>query len=83
MNLTLQKGTDPITNQTIWLMLDEDYEVVMPIQQYLTFLTTTKSPNTVKSYGFDLKYWGEFLATKCLDWREVNGSDMEDFAYWV
>ena len=83
MNLTLQKGTDPTTNQTIWLMLDEDYEVVMPIQQYLTFLTTTKSPNTVKSYGFDLKYWWEFLATKCLDWREVNVSDMEDFAYWL
>ncbi len=83
MNLTLQKGTDPTTDQTIWLMLDEDYEVVMPIQQYLTFLTTTKSPNTVRSYGFDLKYWWEFLAHKCLDWREVNISDMEDFAYWL
>lgn len=83
MNLILQKGTDPITSQTIWLMLDEDYEVVAPIQQYLTFLTTTKSPNTVKSYGFDLKYWWEFLASKCLDWREVNVSDMEDFAYWL
>ncbi|MDJ0596468.1 MAG: site-specific integrase [Pleurocapsa sp. MO_226.B13] len=83
MSLTLQKGTDPTTNQTIWLMLDEDYEVVTPIQQYLTFLTTTKSPNTVKSYGQDLKYWWEFLAHKCLDWREVNVSDMEDFAYWL
>ena len=61
MNLTLHKGTDPITNQTIWLMLDEDYEVVMPIQQYLTFLTTTKSPNTVRSYGFDLKMYNDYL----------------------
>lgn len=30
MRLTLQKGTDPITNQIIWLMLDENYEVVTP-----------------------------------------------------
>ena len=83
MKLTLQKGTDPITNQTIWLMLDEDYEVITPIQQYLTFLTTTKSPNTVKSYGYGLKYWWEFLTHKSLEWREVNVSDMEDFAYWL
>lgn len=83
MKLTLQKGIDPITNHTIWLMLDENYQVVAPIQQYLTFLTTTKSPNTVKSYAQDLKYWWEFLAHKCLDWREINVSDMEDFAYWL
>ncbi|MCC0178748.1 tyrosine-type recombinase/integrase [Waterburya agarophytonicola K14] len=83
MNLTLQKGIDPITNQTIWLMLDEDYEVVTPIQQYLTFLTTTKSPNTVKAYAYALKYWWIFLAHKSLDWREVNLSDMGDFAYWL
>ncbi|MGK7949690.1 MAG: hypothetical protein AB4368_13090 [Xenococcaceae cyanobacterium] len=53
MKLTLQKGTDPITNQIIWLMLDEDYEVVTPIQHYLTFLTTTKSPN-IDLIGHDL-----------------------------
>ena len=83
MKLTLQKGIDPITHQTIWLMLDEDYEVVEPIQRYLTFMTTTKSPHTVKSYGQDLKYWWEFLAHKCLNWREINVSDLEDFAYWL
>ncbi|MBW4534087.1 MAG: site-specific integrase [Pleurocapsa minor HA4230-MV1] len=83
MKLTLQKGIDPITNQIIWLMLNEDYELVIPVQQYLTFLSTTKSPNTVKSYGQDLKYWWEFLTHKSLDWREVNVSDMENFAYWL
>ncbi len=82
-NLILQKGNDPLNNQTIWVMLDQDYEIVEPIQRYLTFLTTTKSPNTVKSYGQDLKYLWEFLVNKCLDWREINVSDLEDFAYWL
>ena len=36
-----------------------------------------------KENGQDLKYWWEFLTHKVLDWREVNVSDMEDFAYWL
>ena len=81
--LILQKGNDPLNNQTIWVMLDQNYEIIEPIQRYLTFLTTNKSPNTVKSYGQNLKYWWEFLVNKCLDWREINLSDLEDFAYWL
>jgi hypothetical protein len=59
------------TNETIWLVLDEDYQVVEPIQQYLTSLSTSKSPNTVESYGHDLKLWWQFLEYKCLDWRNT------------
>ena len=84
MMLTLQKGIDPYTNKTIWVMLDKDYQVVEPIQRYLTSLTATRSPNTVKAYGTDLKRWWEFLNHKCLDWRNVNlHKDLEDFAYWL
>jgi integrase/recombinase XerD len=83
MKLTLQKGKDPYTNETIWLALDQDYEVVEPIQQYLTALSTSKSPNTVESYGHDLKLWWQFLKYKCLDWRNTKVEDLEDFAYWL
>ena len=84
MMLTLQKGIDPYTNKTIWVMLDEDYQIVEPIQRYLTSLCATKSPNTVQAYGTDLKRWWEFLEHKCLDWRNVNlHQDLEDFAYWL
>ena len=84
MTLVLQKGIDPYTNKIIWVMLDEDYQVVEPIQRYLTSLSATKSPNTVKAYGTDLKRWWEFLNHKCLDWRNVNlYQDLEDFAYWL
>lgn len=38
MKLTLQKGIDPTTNEIVWLMLDEDYRLVEPIQRYLTYL---------------------------------------------
>lgn len=64
-------------------MLNEDYQVVEPIQGYLTYLSTSKSPNTVEAYAYDLKSWWEFLEFKNLDWREVQVSDLEDFAYWL
>ncbi|BDA70007.1 putative integrase/recombinase [Calothrix sp. PCC 7716] len=83
MKLSLQRGLDPNTGETIWLILDEDYQLVEPIQRYLTYLSTSKSPNTVESYGYDLKAWWEFLSLKHLDWRVVELSDLENFAYWL
>lgn len=83
MRLTLQKGVDPQTQETIWLVLDEEYQIVEPIQRYLTYLCGFRSPNTVESYGYDLKAWWQFLNHKHLDWRNIQLSDLEDFAYWL
>ncbi len=83
MSTSLQKGIDPNTQNIIWLVLDEDYQVVEPIQRYLTFLSGTKSPNTLETYGYGLKAWWEFLQTKNLDWKEVQLTDLEDFVYWL
>jgi integrase/recombinase XerD len=83
MRLYLQRGVDPNTGETVWLVLDEDYQLVEPIQRYLTYLCISKSPNTVESYGYDLKAWWEFLSLKHLDWRGVQLDDLENFAYWL
>lgn len=83
MKLRLQEGVDPLTKKTIYLVLDKNYQIVKPIQMYLTYLSADKSPNTVKSYGNDLKHWYEFLDAKHLDWREVCLSDLDDFGYWL
>ncbi len=83
MSFTLQKGIDPLTRGTVWVMLDSDYQVVEPIQRYLSYLCGLKSPNTVETYGYGLKAWWEFLLSKNLDWREVDISDLEDFVYWL
>ena len=84
MKLKLQKGIDAVTNDVIWLMLDgKTYQVIEPIQRYLTSLSTCKSPNTVESYGHDIKLWWYYLCDRHLDWRDVNVSDLEDFAYWL
>lgn len=64
-------------------MLDSDYQIVEPIQRYLSYLCGLKSPNTVETYGYGLKAWWEFLLSKNLDWREINISDLEDFVYWL
>ncbi|AFZ11409.1 MAG: tyrosine-type recombinase/integrase [Crinalium sp.] len=83
MPITLQKGIDPATQDIIWLVLDENYQVIEPIQRYLTFLCGIKSPNTVESYGYSLKAWWEFLQSKNLDWKEVKLTNLEDFVYWL
>lgn len=83
MILTLQKGIDPLSQETIWLVLDEEYQIVEPIQRYLTYLCGSRSPNTVESYGYDLKAWWQFRDYKHLDWRNIQLSDLEDFAYWL
>lgn len=83
MSLTLQKGIDPQTGGIVWVMLDSDYQVMEPIQRYLSYLCGLKSPNTVETYGYGLKAWWEFLLSKNLDWREVDISDLEDFVYWL
>jgi integrase/recombinase XerD len=85
MKLKLQKGIDPKSGETVWLMLDADldYQIVEPIQQYLTFLCGSKSPNTVESYGYDLKAWWNFLEYKQLNWQQVELNDIEEFAYWL
>lgn len=82
MPSTLQRGFDKHTGETIWLMLDEDYQVVEPLQRYLTFISF-KSPNTVEAYGYDLKAWWHFLRQRHLDWRSVQLADLEDFAHWL
>ena len=83
MRLTLQRGIDPTTHKVVWVVLDENYELVEPIQRYLTFLSGTKSPYTVEAYGNDLKLWWEFLGSASLDWRAIQIADLEDFAYWL
>ncbi len=83
MKLILQKGTDPTTNEIVWLMLDEDYQIVEPIQRYLAHLCSSKSPNTVEAYAYDLKAWWTFLDYRHLDWRNIQLSDLEDFAHWL
>ncbi|WP_009630385.1 tyrosine-type recombinase/integrase [Synechocystis sp. PCC 7509] len=83
MKLTLQKGIDPNTLEIVWLMLDGDYQVIEPIQRYLTYLSTNKSPKTVEAYGYDFKLWWAFLDSRHLDWRNIKLNDIEDFAYWL
>lgn len=78
----LQKGIDPHTGKIIWLILDEKYQIIEPIQRFLSHFSK-KSPNTVESYGHDLKALWRFLQYKHLDWRNIKPIDLVDFSYWL
>ncbi|HJT04960.1 MAG TPA: site-specific integrase, partial [Pseudonocardiaceae bacterium] len=55
-----------------------------PVERYLAYLTDIeRSPNTVKAYAHDLKDWFTFLASRCLDWREVRLEDVGEFVAWL
>ena len=45
-----------------WLLLDDDYEVVLEVKDYLKYLDTLgRSPNTIKNYLYHLKIYYEYL----------------------
>jgi integrase/recombinase XerD len=82
--MLLQKGTDPKTEQPIWLVLGNDCLPVEPIQQYLNHLVNLeRSPNTIESYARWLKVYWEYLQRNKLDWRDVNIEDLSGYLRWL
>ncbi|WP_197036151.1 site-specific integrase, partial [Fischerella sp. PCC 9605] len=82
--MLIQKGQIPDSNRPIWIVLDDNYLPVEPIQKYLRYLDSLeKSPNTIRVYANNLKLFWEFLRDKKLDWKEVNLEQMSDFIHWL
>ena len=50
--MKLQKGWLPNISKTIWMVLDDDFLPVKPIEEYLHYLDNLeRSPNTIVSYA--------------------------------
>ncbi|NEU77278.1 tyrosine-type recombinase/integrase, partial [Hassallia byssoidea VB512170] len=82
--MLIQKGQLPDSNHLIWIVLDDEYLPVEPIQKYLRYLDSLeKSPNTLRVYANNLKLFWEFLQDKRLDWRFVNLEQLSDFIHWL
>jgi integrase/recombinase XerD len=82
--MLVQKGQLPNSNRSIWLVLDNNYQPVEPILAYLRYLNTLeRSPNTIRTYAYNLKLYWEFLSSKHLNWQEVNLEQLADFIHWL
>lgn len=82
--MLIQKGQLPDSNHPIWIVLDDSYLPIEPIQKYLRYLDSLeKSPNTVRAYAHNLKLFWEFLRSKQLDWREVDLEQLSEFIHWL
>jgi integrase/recombinase XerD len=80
-DMKVQKGIIPETNRPCWMVLDDDYLPIDPIDQYLNYLE--RSPNTLALYAHNLKLYWEFLKDRQLDWKRIELKDLADFSHWL
>lgn len=82
--MKVQKGILPDTNQPIWIVLDDDYLPIEPIQKYLHYLDSLeRSPNTISAYAHNLKLYWEFLQDKHLNWKDITLEALSEFIHWL
>lgn len=71
-------------NQYVWLVLDDDFVPIQPIEVFIRYLHyTEKSPNTIQSYATHLKLFWEYLLSHNKDWQTVKIADFADFVHWL
>jgi len=83
--MKVQKALVPGTQQVTWMVLDDDYLPVKPIEDFVVYCENIeRSPNTIRSYAHHLKLFWEYLHTANLDWKDANTIDkMADFVVWL
>lgn len=82
--MQVQKGKLPDSNKIVWMVLDDDYLPIQPIQKYLGYLESLeRSPNTIRGYAKNLKLYWEFLRDSRLDWKEARIEALAEFIHWL
>ena len=82
--MKVQKGTIPDSDRQVWMVLDNDYLPVEPIQKYLHYLDSLeRSPNTIATYAHNLKLFWEFLEENRIQWLEISLDQLSNFIHWL
>ena len=70
------------THQYIWLVLDDNYLPIEPIENFIRFLhATEKSSETLQNYASHLKLYWEFLRSKEKNWQDVTIADFAEYVH--
>ena len=72
------------SHQYIWLVLDNNYFPIQPIETFIRYLhSTEKSPYSILSYASHLKLFWEFLESIHKDWKKISIADFSGFVFWL
>lgn len=68
----------------LYLLLDEQYEVINPVMRFIKYLDNThKSPNTIKTYCYHLKLFYEFMHQIGIELKDVKFEELANFVGWL
>ncbi|WP_414590010.1 site-specific integrase [Scytonema sp. PCC 10023] len=82
--MKVQKFRFPDSDRVSWLVLDDGYLPIQPIQSYLQYLESLeRSPNTIQAYAGHLKLYWEFLRDYSIDWVDISLDKLADFINWL
>ena len=71
-------------NQFNWLVLDNAYLPIKPIQQFLKYQhDLAHSPNTLRAYANHLKLYWEYLEYIKKPWTEITLNNFASFVSWL
>ncbi len=78
------KAINPLDGSTDYILINKDYDVVVPVNQYLNYLKATgKSPNTTKNYCFHLKTYFSFLEELGVEYNRFDTDTLVSFIQWL
>lgn len=83
--MKVQRARVPDANRCTWMVLDDQYLPVEPIEEFLEYCENIeRSPNTIRSYAHHLSLYWRYLQEAQLDWTTANVLDkMADFVAWL
>ena len=68
----------------LYILLNDDYEIVKSVEKYIRFLENTgKAQNTIKTYCYNLKLFFEYLSQINKGEFEVKLEDLVEFIGWL
>lgn len=60
-----------------YILVNSNFKEVEPVGNFIRFLQIKNySPNTIKNYIYDLKYFFEFLESSCQKYDEVEPKEL-------
>ncbi|HDV5822560.1 TPA: tyrosine-type recombinase/integrase [Staphylococcus aureus] len=68
----------------LFILLDEQFEVVEPVMSFIKYLdNTNKSPNTIKTYCYHLKLFYVFMQQRKISLDEIQFDELANFVGWL